>query len=888
MSGGRPNTAVVTFFFSDIEGSTRLAQETGDRWEGLLDRHRAVLRAAFEHHRGREVGSEGDSFFAVFADPRDAIAAAIEAQTTLARESEPEGERSPVSVRIGLHAGTATWRGEDYVGVEIHRAARIAAGGHGGQVLVSEPVRSLISDGLPTGLSLQRLGEFRLKDFDSPQTIYQLAAPGLPSRFPPLRLVPVGATNLPVALSSFIGRAREREAVADLIRRSRLVTILGPGGTGKTRLAIEVADRLGPEFSHGVWFVDLSPLTDAALVLPTATAALGVREEPARPLLEVAAEQLADRSLLVLFDNFEQVLTAASTVAELLQRLPQMRILATSREPLHLSGEQEFHLEPMGVATDEDLSAVAQSDAVALFVERAQAVDAGFSLDAETMRAAAQIVRRLDGLPLAIELAAARVKLLAPHELVARLTGGVRVLSAAGPGVPERHRTVESTIDWSYRLLVPAEARFFARVAVFAGGATVETAEAVANPDRELGIETLDGLASLVDKSLLVRAPDRFGSRFRSLETVREYALRRLADDDPVGETSRRHAEQMLALAEEARPLLTMAAQQDRVDRLSAELDNFRAALGWAISTDAAQLAMSLCYALWRFWQLRSHIREGERWCRLALATPSAGGAPFRERVMAKLALGNMLYWQVRGEEAAEAYSSAASGARALGNDDLLAEALFDLTYPLNLAGQVAGAEEAAREALGLYERLGNERGVADVAVTLAGARVQVGDWVAARAYTEDAHRRYEELGDVFWSATTLYGLALLDLTEGEVQRGEERYHRVLEVFDTLGDTMSLYFALHGLAWAAALRGDGVRAARLGGAAARITEEAGAQLPPFLTKVPDPLELAAGLIGEEQGLAEAEIGRRMQHDELIAYARVGQLHPESPPAHSPS
>ena len=340
----------------------------------------------------------------------------------------------------------------------------------------------------------------------------------------------------------------------------------------------------------------------------------------------------------------------------------------------------------------------------------------------------------------------------------------------------------------------------------------------------------------------------------------------------------------MLALAEEARPLLTLAGQQDRVDRLSAELDNYRAALGWAISTDAAPLGMSLCYALWRFWQLRSHIREGERWCRQALAAPSAGRGPSRERAMAELALGNMLYWQVRGDDAAEAYASAADDARALGDDELLAEALFDLTYPLNLAGQVEEAEEAAREALGVYERLGNERGVADVAVTLASARVQVGDWVGARAYTEDAHRRYEELGDVFWSATTLYGIALLDLTEGDVQRGEERYRRVLEVFDTLGDTMSLYFALHGLGWAAALRGDGVRAARLGGAAAHITEDAGAQLPPFLSKVPDPLELAVGLIGEELALAEAEIGRRMQHDELIAYAKADQLHPEAPPA----
>jgi predicted ATPase/class 3 adenylate cyclase len=874
MQDGEPGTSVVTFFFSDIEGSTRLATALGDQWPDALEHHRSVLREAFAGHHGREVGTEGDSFFAVFADAVDAIAAAVEAQRRLTQASEERdaGGQPEMRVRIGLHAGIAQRWGDDYVGLEVHRAARIADGGHGGQILASAAVRALAAGRLGGEITLRPLGVYRLRGFDEPETIFQVLGPSLTDAFPPLALASVSAAHLPEQLSSFVGRTAELQALPDLIHRSRLVTILGPGGTGKTRLALEVGRRVAGEFSHGVWFVDLSQLSDPSLVLATTATALGVREDPARPLIDSLADQLTDRELLLVLDNLEQLLPAAATVAEVLRRLPSLRILVTSRVPLHVAGEAEFHLEPMPVAAPPDDAVAVTGDAIALFVERAQAVDPAFRLDQATTPAVVGIVRRLDGLPLAIELAAAQTRVLAPDELLERLTAGVAILGAAGPDAPDRHRTVESTIDWSYRLLEPAEARLLLRLAVFAGGATLEAADAVANPDAVLGLETLDGLASLVEKSLLVRVPSRFGSRFRMLDTVRAYGLRRLASDDPDGQTARRHAERMLGVADEARPLLTLAGHEDRAERLDLELDNARAALAWAVAHDAP-LAMRLCYALWRFWQMRAHFREGEQWCRRAL--DAGGGQPIaRERVMAQLALGNMLYWQVRGEDAAVAYRSAAQDARQLGDDDLLAEALFDLTYPLNLAGHVEEAEATAREALDIYERLGDARGAAGVAVALASARVQAGDWSGARALTTDAHRRYEELGDTFWWATTLYGIALLDLVEGDVESGEDRYRRVLATFDALGDSSSIFFALHGLAWAAGLRGDGARAARLGAAAAQISEAAGAQLPPFLISVPDPIQLAVELVGAEQAAAEAKIGRQMDHDHLIAYANA--------------
>jgi predicted ATPase/class 3 adenylate cyclase len=859
-----PATDLLTFFFSDIEGSTRLAQQLGTGWEEVLDRHRSIVREAFRRRGGREVGTEGDSFFAVFRDPADAVAVAIEVQRGLAKAAGPA-----VRVRIGLHAGPAALRDGDLVGVEIHRAARIAAGGHGGQVLVSDAVRGLVADRLPEGAGLRNLGEFRLRDFDSPQTIFQLTAPGLDDAFASLTLAHLRLSNLPTALSSFVGRHAERADLATAVRESRLVTVLGPGGTGKTRLAIEVADGLLPEMAHGVWFADLSPLTDPALVLPTAAAALQVRVDPARQVMDEIADQLADRVVLLVLDNFEQLMEAAATVAELLARLPLLRVLVTSREPMHVSGEREFHLRPMHVATEGDIDRVARTDAVALFVERARAADGSFELTAENAITVAEIVRRLDGLPLAIELAAARVKILAPDELLARLEHGQAALATGLRDVPERQRTVESTIAWSYRLLDPADAALFARLAVFAGGAAVDMIEAVADPDGELGRDTLDGLASLVDKSLVVRTANRFGSRFRQLETIRAYALARLTEADPDGAVMQRHADAMLALAEAAQPGLTAAGHEDRLERMVAEIDNFRAALTWALATDSAALAARLSYALWRFWQVREHLAEGERWFRQVLDLPGMAHGS-RESVIARIGLGNMLYWIPRLDEAIAQYAEAAAAARAMGDDVLLAEAVSALAFAQNAAG--LSSDAAGAEALALYDRLGDTAGAARTMLTMGGSDAAAENRPAARVKIEEALRRFEAMGDAFWIGTALATSAVLDLFDGDVDRGEERYRRALLIFAGLGDAASMYYSIYGLGWAAALRGDGVRAARLAGAAARLSEARGGTTP-FITELPDPAVLAAGLIGNERARAEGSAGRQMSHDDLIAYAK---------------
>ena len=863
-----PHTDLLTFFFSDIEGSTRLAQELGADWESVLERHRSTVREAFARHGGREAGTEGDSFFAVFRDPLDAVAAAIDVQRGLTAAAGPA-----VRVRIGLHAGPAAMRGDDFVGVEVHRAARIAAGGHGGQVLASDAVRGLVADRLPEGATLRSLGEYRLKDFETPEAIYQLTAQGLEGEFAPLKLTAVRKSNLPTALSSFVGRQAEREQLTGMVRDNRLVTVVGPGGTGKTRLAIEVGNGLVPEMAHGAWFADLSPLTDPALVLPTAAAALQVRADPARELIDEVADQLVDRELLLVLDNFEQLMEAAGTVAELLARLPQLHVLVTSREPLHISGEREFDLRPMQVATERDVEHLARSDSIALFVERARASDGGFELTPENGATVAEIVRRLDGLPLAIELAAARVKILAPDELLTRLEHGQAALASGLRDVPERQRTMESTIAWSYRLLDPPEAALFARLAVFAGGATVDMIEAVANPDGELDVATLDGLASLVDKSLVVRTADRFGSRFRQLETIRAYALARLTDADPDGAVLRRHADAMLTLAETAQPGLTAAGHEDQLDRLMAEIDNFRAALTWALATDSATLAARLSYALWRFWQVREHLAEGERWFRQVLELPGLA-PPSREYVIGRIGLGNMLYWVPRLDEAIERYEEAAAGARAVGDDALLAEAVSDLAYAQNAAGMSSDA--AGEEALALFDRLGDMAGAARTILTMGGSDAAAENRPAARVKIEEALRRFEEMGDAFWIGTALSTTAVLDLFDGDVNRGEERYRRALLIFAGLGDAASMYYAIYGLGWAAALHGDGVRAARLAGAAARLSETRGGTTP-FITELPDPALLAAGLIGEERAAVEASAGRQLSHDDLIAYAKEGGL-----------
>src|SRR4051794_13943719 len=580
------------------------------------------------------MGSEGDALFLAFADASAALRAAVDGQRALEAHPWPEGH--PIRVRMGMHSGEVQRIGDEYVGLALHQTARITSAGHGGQVLVSTTSRDLIGQNLPPDISLVDLGRHRLKDLTEPERIFQVEAARLSATFPPLRTLDMRPNNLPVQMTTFIGRA-ELATAKRLLAGTHLLTLTGPGGTGKTRLALQLAGEMTDEFPDGVYFVPLDTVTDAELVASAIAAALGIEAGTHPPLERVIAWGRNHKVLLVL-DNFEQVVEGVDTVSRLLRELPDIRIVVTSRIPLHAYGEQEFQVPAMelpkpGATTVREL---AHSEAVQLFVERAMAVRSDFKMTEANASDIAEIVRQLDGLPLAIELAAARVRLLPVAAIRSRIGERMALLVGGARDLPERQQTLRGAIDWSYQLLDEPDRTMFARFGVFNGGATFTAAEDVCG-GTDLGRDVLEALESLVDKSLVRTVPESMDDpRFAMLVTIREYALDRLAEMAEPERTPRRHAEHFTALAEEAREHLTGPDSRRWLDRLEKDHDNFRAAIDWAIAHDEKEIALRLGYALWRFWQIRGHLQEARARLDRILAMPGVENAPVALRARAE------------------------------------------------------------------------------------------------------------------------------------------------------------------------------------------------------------------------------------------------------------
>jgi predicted ATPase/class 3 adenylate cyclase len=812
-------TGTVTLLFTDIEGSTRMLRSLGDDYGAVLRAHRAILRQAVQRHGGVEFGTEGDACFLAFPGAEGALAAAAEAQHALAAADWPGG--AAPRVRMGVHTGAPVVVDGDYVGIDVHRVARICSAAHGGQVLVSESTRGAAA--LGRHRAFRDLGHHRLKDLDRPERLYQLVAAGLAEDFPAPRSLPT-PSNLPAVPTSFVGRDPELADVCELLARPdvRLLTLTGPGGTGKTRLALEVSRALASRFPDGVWFVPLATVTDPALVGLAVVGALGLANPTGRTWIDVVADRLRDWAALLVVDNFEHVAEAGPFVAELLARAPGIAVLATSRVVLGLTGEHEYPVRPLP-----------SGEAATLFAQRARAVRPHFTLDGDGARATvADICARLDGLPLAIELAAARLRLLSLDDLRRGLQDRLPLLTSRARDLPERQRTLRGTIDWSYRLLAPDEQALLRRLSVFVGGCTWASAEAVSAGDDG----PVDGLETLVEHSLVWCQETGGLVRYRMLATIREYAGERLEQAGERDRLRRRHAEWFAGRAHQAYLDLDSEDQLGALGWYDAEMDNLRAALTWTLERpDEAgrlDLALSLVHSLGYVWYTRGLTREALSWLDQIVAMGPGGEPGLR---------GALCYWlgafatrQGRSEQAAAAYREAVELFAAADDDSTrVAKTLNALGAVAVGQGDGAEARRCWNEALTLVRADDGpdaRHTEAFVTANLGDLAFEDGDLAEARALLERAIGMLQPRGDRWAMAIVQRYLAKVLAAQGERPRAYALLSEALSLLRAVSERTELADTLEILATLAAQDGEAERVVRLLTAAAAIRGAAGAPL----------------------------------------------------------
>ncbi len=767
----------VTLLFTDMEGSTQLLQQLGDQYADVLSECRQLLRTAFQQWSGHEVDTQGDAFFVAFARAIDAVSAVVDGQRALVSHPWPEG--TTVRVRMGLHTGEPSLTPEGYVGLDVHRAARIMSAGHGGQVLLSQPTSTLVEQDLPDEVSLRDLGEYRLKDLGRPQRLFQLVISDLPADFPPLKTLDISPNNLPIQPTPFIGREQELTVVGELLLREdvRLLTLTGPGGTGKTRLGLQVVAELSDMFPDGAFFVNLAPISDPALVMSIIAETLGIREVAGHLPLGHLKEFLHQKQMLLLLDNFEQVVSAASQVADLLATCPKLKILVTSREVLHVRAEHEFPVPPLELPDPKhlpNLATLSHYPAIALFLQRARAVKPDFQVTHANARPIAEICARLDGLPLAIELAAARMKLLSPQALLARLSQRLQVLTSTTRDVPARQQTLRNTIAWSYDLLNLDEQRLFRRLSVFVGGCTLDALEAIyaALGEGDETASVFDGVASLIDKSLLQQNEGDNELRFIMLETIREYGLECLTASGEVEFTRRAQADYYLALAEQLEREFYDPQQTRKLAYMEQEHGNLRVVMDWLLerpeARESIEMALRLGVALWILWLFGGSHWRNEGWNFLERALAGSEGVAVRVRAKAFACAGDLAGW----------------------------------------LGHFERGEALCQESLALYREIEDTVGMGQAVCHRGMVAYFRGDFAAARSLFEEGMGLAREASDKRTYVWALSHLSFIDVTQGEFDRGRSRTEESLALYRELGDKVAIALMSTALANVLFFQGD--------------------------------------------------------------------------------
>lgn len=902
-------SGTVTFLLTDVEQSTRLWLHSDPQMRAALARHDQIAQTCIAEAGGILVKArgEGDSLFTVFASAPDAVRAALALQQTLCAENW--NLPAPLRVRMALHTGEVESRDGDYYGLTITLGTRIRNVGHGGQILLSQATADLARNALPENATLLDLGLHGLKDLQSPERLWQLRHPDLPADFPPLRSLAAYKHNLPRQLTSFIGREEELEEIKRLLTQTSLLTMIGSGGCGKTRLALQAAADLLDDYPDGIWFVELAPLSDPALIVRAIAKTLGLREEPGADALEALCEALRTQKVLLILDNCEHLADgAAQIVKKLLQSCPTLRILTTSRVRLNVPGEIPWRVPSLLIPDDKTFSSVdaaLRNAALRLFVERATAAHSQFAMTDANLPAVAQICRRLDGIPLAIELAAARVNSLTAQQVAKRLDKRFKLLIGGSATVLERHQTLQALIDWSHELLSVEQRVLLRRLAVFAGGWTLEAAEAVCAWGEIEAEDVVDVLSHLVDASLVIAEEQDEAHRYRLLETVRQYAQERLEEAEEDAQARERHLQYFLELAEEAEPQLIEATQVEWLQRLENEHDNLRAALTWAVGDDKR---LRLASALWRFWQLR-YITEGRGW--LAGALANARGASSQLRAKALNGLGILMARQGEYETGAQLLQESLTIRQQADDEWGTAETLNSLGCLASDQGDYTDAQNLHEQSLAIRRRIGDKWGEAASLNNLGMTMGSMDDYSQAKSYYEISLDMYRQMQDTMRLAGVSANLGMIALNQQEYEYAISLFEQSISIFRAanskwhlaitcynmgdgllgvrkseaasaffadslrlcheLGDRNGVAFALIGLAKTAASKNNDFLAAQLFSATAHLRQMYHILLPDSYQKPVDHKIAVLRVRMSDQDFMRAwQSGQTMSYEEVIA------------------